>query len=131
MSNTCNRCGAAIVWPQPYQQGAKPLNSDGATVHSCGGAAPQQPTAAAPQPQPTASITSPAQPVVIPVGRTEAEKTEDARHMIEILWGMASHKALEVIPKSNGEDENFADQGQRLILAEVFYKSLTYSWVKN
>ena len=125
MSHTCNRCGAAIVWPQPYQQGAKPLNTDGATVHTCGGAAPQQQ-----QPQPTATAPT-LETKYAPQGRTESEKTEDAKHMIEILWGMASHKALEVIPKSNGEDEKFADQTQRLILAEVFYKSLTYSWVKN
>jgi len=131
MSNTCNRCGAAIVWPQPYQQGAKPLNSDGATVHSCGGAAPQQQEPAAPPPQ-QVNLPTQATSSQVDYGRTESEKTEDARHMIEILWGMASHKALEVIPKGGeGESEAFADNGQRLILAEVFYKSLTYSWVRN
>jgi len=63
--------------------------------------------------------------------RTESERTEDAKHMIEILWQMASAKALEVIPMTNQADgELFWQNKDRIILAEVLYKSLTYSWTR-
>jgi len=62
--------------------------------------------------------------------RTESERTEDCKHMIEILWGMASTKALYIIPKQQDE-EGFADNRDRLILAEVLYKSLTYNWTRQ
>jgi len=61
--------------------------------------------------------------------RTESERTEDCKHMIEILWGMAEAKALEVIPKREA-GEQFADHRDRLIFAEVLYKSLTYNWTR-
>ena len=66
-----------------------------------------------------------------PTARTESERTEDCKHMIEILWGMASAKALEVIRTEAEPEERFWENRDRLILAEVFYKSLTYNWMKN
>ena len=68
-----------------------------------------------------------------PQPRTESEKTEDACHMIEILWQLAQKKALEVIPLrevQSTEPEEFWHNKDRIILAEVFYKSLTYSWTR-
>jgi len=65
--------------------------------------------------------------------RTESDKTEDCKHMIEILWMMAQAKALEVVPLAEGAEQGelFWMNKDRLILAEVFYKSLTYNWAKN
>ena len=34
MSSKCNQCGGDIKWPQPFVQGARPLNLDN-SVHSC------------------------------------------------------------------------------------------------
>lgn len=49
----CNRCQQEIKWPEPYQQGQKPLNMDG-SVHSC---AVQNPPPADPQQQTINSTT--------------------------------------------------------------------------
>lgn len=84
--------------------------------------------AAAGQPHPAQAIAG-AKSVYATEPRTESERTEDAKHMIEILWGMAKAKALEVIPISGGGEE-FWENRDRLIFAEVLYKSLTYSWTR-
>lgn len=61
--------------------------------------------------------------------RTESEKTEDNVHMLDINWTIAEAKAIRVIPKQDmGED--FGNNQQRVILAEVFYKSLVSNWLK-
>jgi len=65
--------------------------------------------------------------------RTESEKTDDAKHMLEILWTMAHTKALEVFPLhgSNASvegQEEFWHSKDRVILAEVFFKQLSYNW---
>ena len=82
----------------------------------------------------TTTLTSPTVNYPEPTpARTESEKTEDAKHMIEILWMMAQTKATEVIPMrsvQSTEPEEFWHNKDRLILAEVFYKSLTYSWTR-
>ena len=62
--------------------------------------------------------------------RTESEKTDDNARMIEINWQIAEAKALKIIPKQDSAEE-FAANNQRLILAEVFYKSLVLNWVRN
>jgi len=67
------------------------------------------------------------------VGRTESEKTDDAKHMIEILWTMAHTKALEVFPLHGSNEsvegqEEFWHNKDRVILAEVFFKQLSYNW---
>jgi len=60
--------------------------------------------------------------------RTEAEKTEDAVHMLHILWSMADKKSKEICPVL--DDENFEYRKQRLIIAQVFFKALSYNWSK-
>jgi len=58
--------------------------------------------------------------------RTESEKTDDAKHMLEILWTMADTKSKAICPVI--EDENFEYQRQRLIIAQVLFKALSYNW---
>jgi len=64
--------------------------------------------------------------------RTESEKTEDSIHMADILWTLSAKKALEVFPLhvSEGESELFWHNKDRVILAEVFFKQLSYNWSK-
>ena len=67
--------------------------------------------------------------------RTESEKTEDAIHMADILWTLSAKKALEVFPLQGTEvsaqgTEQFWHNRDRVILAEVFFKQLSYNWSK-
>lgn len=32
---TCKQCGQIIKWPEPYKQGQRPFEPDGATLHDC------------------------------------------------------------------------------------------------
>lgn len=61
--------------------------------------------------------------------RTESEKFDDNTRMIEMNWGIAEAKAFKVIPKQDTAEE-FGNNNQRVILAEVFYKSLVSNWLK-
>jgi hypothetical protein len=62
--------------------------------------------------------------------RTDSEKTDDNKAMLEINWQMAKAEALKTIPLQDSAEE-FGANNQRVILAEVFFKSLVLNWVRN
>lgn len=105
-----------------YQKDPKCVCSDEACFNQQKGAAGQT----AP---PAGQSQLPTPPVDV---RTESERTDDAKHMVEICWTIANTKAFEVLPKRDGENTNDPNYvKQRLILAQVMFKAAVYSWTRR
>ncbi len=102
-----------------YQKDPKCICINEACFNQQKGAAGQTPPPAGQTQLPTPSVDA----------RTESEKTDDAKHMVEICWTIAHAKALEVIPATDDESDNAVRQ--RLIVAQVMFKAATYSWTRR